>query len=318
MAKRTAQQSGVLMNVPTERVRRNEDNPRLIFRSDELEELANSIQDIGIQVPINVFKEGHSYKLIDGERRWRACQMLNMETIPAIVLPKPSPVQNIVFMFNIHRYRRDWDPLPTAMKLEELADLLESENGYRPTEAELASLTGMSRGAVRRCKLIMEIPTRDRQLLLKELDKPEQERRLTTDLYIECQRSVRTIQRYLPEHAKMEEPLRKSLISKYRHEVIKNVVHMRYIAKIIRAVEKGIPEAQVVRILTRLVDDPAFGADEAYARIAWAYDLRAMRNQAESLAELIASLPKNGETLDEESRRLLKELASKIAAVLKG
>ena len=138
--------------------------------------------------------------------------MINLATIPAIIYPKPGPVQNIVFMFNIHRFRRDWDPLPTAMKLEELKDLVEKDDGVSPTEAQLAALTGMSRGAIRRCRLIMEIPAAARREILAELKKPEPERRVTTDLYIECQRSVRTIRTYLPELSELEIPLRDALI----------------------------------------------------------------------------------------------------------
>jgi ParB family chromosome partitioning protein len=311
-----SQKPGRLANVPTARVRRNPDNPRLIFRSEELEELASSIQEIGVQVPINVYRDGRYFILIDGERRWRACRKLNLDNIPAIVLPKPSQLQNIVYMFNIHRYRKDWDPLPTAMKLEELSDLIERDRGTAPNESELASLTGMSRGAVRRCKLIMEIPKADRRLLLEELEKPPNERRFTTDLYVECQRSVRTIRSYCPALKDLEKPLRNALIAKYKSGVIRNLVHMRQVASIIRAADKGVSLRTVERILRRLIEVPDFAPPDGYAQIAWVYDVRSIRMQAESLASLIDSMPENLTDLDKESQTLLRRLATKITNLL--
>lgn len=317
MATTTRTRTGSLAHIPTERVRANPDNPRLIFRGEELEELADSIQDIGVQVPINVFKSGSNYTLIDGERRWRACRMINLKTIPAIILPKPDKLQNIVFMFNIHRFRKDWDPLPTAMKLEELKETIEEEKGAPATEADLASLSGMTRGAIRRCNLIMEIPMRDRRLLLRELEKPEKERVLKTDLFVECQRSVRTIRTYLPEHEHLERPLRNALIEKYKNRIIVNVVHMRNVAKLTRAATKGIRTSVVVRELTRLIERPDYTVDEAYSNVAWVYDLRSVTTQAQSLTRLISSMRSNADAIDTEGRRTLKELGKQISDLLR-
>ncbi len=314
MAKRP---KAVMGHVATNSVHRNEHNPRLIFRGEELEELADSIQDIGVQVPISVFKDGAKYVLIDGERRWRACQMVNIGTIPAIIYPKPGPVQNIVFMFNIHRFRRDWDPLPTAMKLEELKALVEDQDGVPPTEAQLSALTGMSRGAIRRCKLIMEIPAKARREILAELEKPEPERRITTDLFVECQRSVRTIRNYLPNLAELEVPLRDALIDKYKKGTVVNVVHMRMVAKIARAVTKGVPEHVVQSALRALIEKPTLTIEEAYGRVAWIYDLRSLTVQARSLASSIEDLPREAVRSDKQVRRLLEGLAAKIRDLLR-
>lgn len=316
MATTTKAPTGRLSQIPTERVRPNPDNPRLIFRGEELEELAVSIQDIGVQVPINVFKSGSKYTLIDGERRWRACRMINLPKIPAIILPKPGKLQNIVFMFNIHRFRKDWDPLPTAMKLEELKETIEEKKGIPATEADLSSLTGMTRGAIRRCNLIMEIPAKDRRLLLRELEKPEHERVLKTDLFVECQRSVRTIRTYLPEHKHLEKPLRNALIDKYKRDVVVNVVHMRNVAKLTRAATKGVRKSIIVRELTRLIERPDYTVDEAYSVVAWVYDLRSITTQAQSLTRLISSMTSKVDALDKEDRRTLKELAKKISDLL--
>lgn len=300
----------------TSEIHPNPENPRIIFRGYELQELADSIQDHGVQVPISVFKSRRGYTLIDGERRWRACQLINRDEIPAIIYPEPKPIQNIVYMFNIHRFRKDWDPLPTAMKLEELKTMLEKESAHPVTERELAALTGMSRGAIRRCNLIMEIPKRQRDEILRELEKPEPERRITTDLFIECQRAVRTIDTYLPNLSSMKTALRNSLISKYKRGVVVNVVHMRMVAKITRATQKGVPKRTVERALVDLINDPDLDIEAAYARVAWVYEIRTITTQVRTLRNLIDSLGAKNDKLDAATRSDLKALATEIRVLL--
>src|SRR5947209_8322029 len=107
----------------------NPDNPRLIFRIQELEELEQSIESQGILVPLTVFQDKSKYILLDGERRWRCARKLGLHRVPVIVQPRPERVQNIMMMFAIHNARRDWDPLPTARKLKELEDELGKARG---------------------------------------------------------------------------------------------------------------------------------------------------------------------------------------------
>ena len=106
--------------IDTRHIHQNPDNPRLIFRISELQELESSIAEQGILVPLTLFKDGQKFILLDGERRWRCATKLGLHRVPAIVQPKPERMQNIMMMFAIHNARRDWDPLPTALKLKEL------------------------------------------------------------------------------------------------------------------------------------------------------------------------------------------------------
>ena len=308
--------AAALKYLPVRSVKPNKHNPRLVFRAEELQDLADSIQDHGVQVPISVFRDGRVYTLIDGERRWRASRQLNLEEIPSIIYPRPSDVQNIVYMFNIHRFRRDWDPLPTAMKLEDLADLMEAAEGLKPTEGELSALTGMSRGAIRRCRLIMEIPQRHRTEILRELEKPERQQRITTDLFIEVQRAVNTLRRYVPDLVSLRTKLRDALIRKYKNETIVNVVHMRLVAKIARASTKGIDERVVKETLIDLAEDRDLGVEEAYSRVAWAYELRSVYTQARSLQSLVSSVRTSQGPLDSETRSLLRSLNTEIRRLL--
>jgi ParB family transcriptional regulator, chromosome partitioning protein len=132
-----------LDQVRVDRVRPNPDNPRLTFRQGELDELQESIRVYGVQVPIAVYKDGDHYVLIDGERRWRCASKLNKETIPALIQDKPSPLQNLLLMFNIHSLREQWDLLTVSLKLPQVIGLLKKERKKEPTEAELSSATGL-------------------------------------------------------------------------------------------------------------------------------------------------------------------------------
>jgi len=313
----TPSKGGELRQLDVARVHPNPENPRLIFRADELQDLAASIQEIGVQVPISVFEDGReSYTILDGERRWTACGMINLRQIPAIIYPQPTPLQNLVFMFNIHRFRVDWDPLPAAMKLDELRELWKKEEGVEPTEAQLAALTGMSRGTVRRSKIILEIPERYRTVILDELRKPEKDRVLTTDLLIETQRSVRTIRSYLPELQDIEERLLDSLIEKYRGKVIVNVTHMRDVAKIARAATKGASKAVVASLLRRLADDPGFSVASAYQEVAWVYDVRAVEVKVQSLSAFLDALGEITEPLEDATVAALRKLKLQIDSLL--
>src|SRR5467141_1631260 len=74
-----------LREIPVDAIDRNPENPRLVFRQKELEELLESIRRYGVQVPISVYRSGSRYILIDGERRWKCSLKLNKKTIPALV-----------------------------------------------------------------------------------------------------------------------------------------------------------------------------------------------------------------------------------------
>ena len=158
----------------------NPHNPRLIFDREELDELKNSISKVGIMVPLTVYlnpkdKPEADYILLDGERRWRCATELNLTTVPANVIDKPKDVtQNILYMFNIHHFRKEWALFPTALKLEIIVKKLETDS-----ESILSSFTGVSRSMIRRCKRLLWYPKKYRTLLM---DKNSQ---VSTDFFIE-------------------------------------------------------------------------------------------------------------------------------------
>jgi ParB/RepB/Spo0J family partition protein len=73
--------------IPVNKIVPNPEQPRTHFDQNELDVLARSIEENSLLVPITVEKTGDSYVLIDGERRWRAVQMLGWQTIEASIRP---------------------------------------------------------------------------------------------------------------------------------------------------------------------------------------------------------------------------------------
>ena len=73
-------------HIPIDKIAANPWQPRTHFDRDKLEELAQSIKQHGILQPLVVSKEGNFYQLIAGERRLRAHQKLNKQTIEVIVI----------------------------------------------------------------------------------------------------------------------------------------------------------------------------------------------------------------------------------------
>jgi ParB family chromosome partitioning protein len=140
------------------KLQKNPDNPRLIFQAEELSALEDSIREQGILVPLTVYRDGRMYTLLDGERRWRCSIRLGLHKVPVIVQQKPDRVTNIMMMFAIHNARQDWDPLPAALKLEELDKIIAKATGEKPSERRLAAAASLSVGEVRRYRKILALP----------------------------------------------------------------------------------------------------------------------------------------------------------------
>lgn len=82
--------------------------------------------------------------------------------------------QNILFMFNIHHYRKEWALFPTALKLAVLIEKLGTDQ-----ESTLSNFTGVSRSMIRRCKTLLWFPNKYRTILMEKGGK------ISTDFFIE-------------------------------------------------------------------------------------------------------------------------------------
>lgn len=224
-----------LKDLPVERIGPNPDNPRLYFRQEELDNLLISIKRHGIQVPISVYEDGNNFVIIDGERRWRTSRKLNLKTIPAIIQSKPSELDNLLMMFNIHSLREQWDLFTIANKITKVIALLSEKINKVPNEIELSEYTGLNRSTIRRCKLLIELPDKYKESIRKELEIPKSKQKLTEDFFIEMENSLKTVKRNFPDLVENIDQVRDNLILKYRKGIIKNVVDFRRIGKLATA-----------------------------------------------------------------------------------
>lgn len=93
-----------IVYIPMDMISQNPNQPRKYFEPSSMDELKNSIREFGLIQPITVRKIGTEYELISGERRFRACQMLDYEKIPAIVMDADVKESALLSLLeNLHR-----------------------------------------------------------------------------------------------------------------------------------------------------------------------------------------------------------------------
>lgn len=165
-------------SLPTDKLKPNPHNPRMLFDREDLHVLRESIRRVGILVPLTVYKETKTgaYVILDGQRRWMCAKDLSLSAIPVNEVAEPTLVQNIVTMFQIHKLRKDWELMPTALKLELLMREL-NERRDKP----LAELTGLDEAVVSRCKKLLSYPKRYQDMMLDA----DPEKRVKADFFIE-------------------------------------------------------------------------------------------------------------------------------------
>lgn len=156
----------------------NPHNPRVLFDELPLRTLEESIRRVGMLVPITVFQAAGSskYTILDGQRRWICAQRIGLADVPINQVAEPTVAQNIVTMFQIHKLRKDWELMPTALKLGVLMDEMDERR-----DAQLADLTGLDTAVVTRCKKLLSYDKPYREMMLYA----DPEDRIKADFFIE-------------------------------------------------------------------------------------------------------------------------------------
>lgn len=112
--------------------------PRKKFEAESLNELSQSVKEHGILQPIVVVREGDKFKIVAGERRWRAAKQAGLSKLPAIVRDLTDQAQlEIALIENVQR--EDLSPLEMAtafLKLQEQFNLTMGDIGKRVGKAQ--------------------------------------------------------------------------------------------------------------------------------------------------------------------------------------
>lgn len=307
---------GRLRNIDPATIAQNPENPRLIFRPEEIATLMSSIKRYGIQVPLTVYESNGKFVLIDGERRWRCATKLNLKSVPAIVQEKPTELLNLLVMFNIHALREEWDFLTIALKLPRIISLFAEENNYEPNEIELSEITGLTRGQIRRCRYLMDLPEKYRQLILDDLTLPKARQRLSEDLFIEMERSLKTVENRVPDAITDKDAVRDVLISKYRAGIISNVTDFRMVSKIATSVERlGLAEKRARKALKIIFNakNKTEISDIYEEYVEFQLDTAKAIRHVNSIIEFVESIPEGEE--ERLDARLIKGLAKLSRAI---
>lgn len=147
--------------IEVDQIRANPFQPRMKFDDQTIEGLARSIRESGIVQPVVVVPEEDHYKIIVGERRWRAAQKAGLKKIPVLIRNVPKEKQlEISLIENIHR--EELNPLEIAQAYQRLID----EQRY--TQQELAEKVGMDRTSVTNYLRLLKLPREIQDDLVEE------------------------------------------------------------------------------------------------------------------------------------------------------
>lgn len=142
-------------------VRPNPDQPRTLFKGEELEELAQSIQKNGLLQPILVRPYNGSYQIIAGERRWQACKKAGIKAVP-IRIKEADNTQALELALIENIQRSNLNPIEEAYGYKRLME----KQGM--TQSEIAQKVSKGRSTIANSLRLLELPEDAQQLLFEE------------------------------------------------------------------------------------------------------------------------------------------------------
>ncbi len=157
--------SSSINEVPIGKIKANPNQPRREFDVAALEELAESIRQIGIIQPITLRKmEDGTYQIIAGERRWRASQMAGLESIPAYIrTADDEKMMQMALVENIQR--EDLNAIEIALAYQNLIEQ------YDLTQDKLSEKVGKNRTTIANYLRLLKLPAQVQVALQnKEVD----------------------------------------------------------------------------------------------------------------------------------------------------
>ena len=149
----------IRLNTPTtevdvDRISPNEHQPRHRFEDTRLDELAQSIRSNGVIQPIVVRQVADGYRIIAGERRWRAAQRAGLTRVPVVVKEvaagRDAQLLEMALIENIQR--EDLNPIDQAAAYEKLS------SDFNMTQEEIAEAVGKDRSSVANHMRLLKLP----------------------------------------------------------------------------------------------------------------------------------------------------------------
>ena len=140
---------------------RDEDQPRREFNAEAIEALAASIKEHGVLQPIVVTKEDGKYKIVAGERRWRASKIAGLDKIPAIIRTLDS--QNRLELSIIENAQReDLNAIELATAYAKL------KTQFNLSSKDIAAKVGKSEASIQNTMRLLNLPDDVKKIMVKE------------------------------------------------------------------------------------------------------------------------------------------------------
>ncbi|MDD5898804.1 MAG: ParB/RepB/Spo0J family partition protein [Clostridia bacterium] len=141
----------VVRDIPIDDIDPNTDQPRREFDKEALEQLAESIREAGVLFPILVVEDGMRYRIVAGERRYRASRMAGLASVPCIVRDMTTAQQMEAALIE-NLQRQDLNPIEEAAAIRSLMQ----ECGY--TQEQASQKLGKSRPAIANALRLLHLP----------------------------------------------------------------------------------------------------------------------------------------------------------------
>jgi ParB family chromosome partitioning protein len=250
--------SAIAENIDPAEIEPSPSNPRLIFPKEELARLRESIDEVGILVPLTVYKTPDGkIRLIDGERRLQCALELGLPDVPCYVVDGVDETRELEWMFSIHMMKEDWAQGPIAKALLSLAkrlggwdtDKLRAVTGLTPQQLAFYQALGNSPPEILERVIAGDLPAN-----------------LVADAILRVANPMRN---ELPDVAdgKSDESFVYSIVNKRDAGRLPDVVAIRKLRTMIQvASEDPEPEdqAELKSVIQKVLDDPEASIEGAY------------------------------------------------------
>lgn len=222
----------------------NENQPRKLFDDEKLLQLSESIKQHGVVQPIIVNKENDIYRIVAGERRWRASRLAGLSTVPVIIKDLTDrQLMEIALIENLQR--EDLNPIEEAEAYSRLT------KEYNMTQEEISKTVGKSRSAIANSLRLLSLSSEIIKLLIngemtsgharclvpiEDVDLQTEIAKMIIDKQLNVRDTERLVKKYL---SKKEAPRKKDESADFSdiEEKFKNVFGTK--VKIVNGSKKG-------------------------------------------------------------------------------
>lgn len=151
------------MLISINKIKSDEEQPRKLFDSEKIAELAESIKTHGIIQPLILRKHMEDqYIIVAGERRWRAAKMAGLKEVPVVIMELTDrDILEVSLIENIQR--QDLNPIEEAIAYRKLL------NDFNITQEELSKRIGKSRVAIANTIRLTNLDDRVQQYIIESI-----------------------------------------------------------------------------------------------------------------------------------------------------